>query len=469
MSTVKISVINAVDSRVRNKDHINEIWDLLSYQAGEIFVGKLKIPQYKSFIHRGYGKFATGLVPIVVKKLEKAGHKVEVIKPDYKRLKTDQDFPFLTERLDDYQRHAVMETDKHHRGLIISGTASGKTVMEAAIIDRFNTPRTLLIVPNKDLFYQSARELKRLLSLHKVGLLGDGQREVDQVTVALYQTLVNYKLNGVDKQFDMVLIDEVQTSRSDSYQIILNQLPNIHYRYGFTGTMRIRQPDRYIIQGLIGKPIAIVPEEETTERVAEVKMWMVKFEGNLVWSDKYSDRVVANIWENEARNTLIARAMKYVNSLGLNCLVLVEKYAHAHGIQKACIEADIFAPILWSKSPNKDRETLKETLNRRELMSLIATPAISVGTNIPNIDFLIVGSEVKNWVNLVQKMGRGRRKTASKEILYAMDIMTLLGPRDRNFKKQSMKKRRVYSAKGWLQGVVNFNEFRKELKNEVSV
>jgi len=363
----------------------------------------------------------------------------------------------------------MKDIEQSNRGLIVSGTASGKSVMEAALIDAYNIPRTLVIVPTKDLLYQLGNDLKTLLSLPEVGYLGDSRREVSRVTVALYQTLSNYKLDRVNKQFDMIIIDEVQTSRSDSYQIIMNQLPDIHYRYGFTGTMRMKQPDRYIIQGLVGKPVAIVPEEDTLDRVAEVKMWMVKFEGKMEWRSRYPDRVEINIWDNKDRNMLIATAIEYVNSLGLNCLVLVEKYLQAKGIQKACERLDLFAPILWNRTSNVERETLKSSLNERSLMRLIATPAISVGTNIPNVDFLIVGSEVKSWVNLVQKVGRGRRKTASKQILYGMDIMTLLGELDRNFKKQSMKKRRVYSAKGWLQGVVSFKRFKEELKNAISI
>ena len=464
-----IEIIDAVDSRVRNKKDVELIWDLLCYKAGDRFVGKLKLPIIKSFIHRGSGKFATGLVPIVKRKLEKYGCSVEIKNTNYKKLKLNTDVPDLTVTLDDYQKHVLRDIEKCNRGLIISGTASGKSIMEAALMDMYRTPRTLVIVPTKDLLYQLGKELQRLLSLPKVGYLGDGKREVARVTVALYQTLSNYKLNKVNEQFDMVIIDEVQASRSDSYQIIMNQLPNIHYRYGFTGTMRMKQPDRYIIQGLVGKPIAIVPEEQTHERVAEVKMWMVAFKGEMQWRSKYHDRVEINIWNNKGRNMLIAQAIEYVNSLGLNCLILVEKYIQAKGIQMACEELHLSAPILWNKTPNDKREELKSSLNERSLMRLIATPAISVGTNIPNVDFLIVGSEVKSWVNLVQKVGRGRRKTASKQLLYGMDIMTLLGDMDRNFKKQSMKKRRVYSAKGWLQGVVDFYKFKEELKNAIGI
>jgi len=89
--TVKIEVLNAVSSRVRDKEHVEDLWDLLSYKSGDRYVGKLKFPIYKSFIHRGSGKFATGLVPIVVQKLEKEGYKVEVKNADYKKLKTNPD------------------------------------------------------------------------------------------------------------------------------------------------------------------------------------------------------------------------------------------------------------------------------------------------------------------------------------------------------------------------------------------
>lgn len=462
---LKITVLNAVDCKVEKK-YYDDVWDCLAYPVEVDSFGKRETI-YRSFLDRRGGKFATGLLPIVTHKMKEKGYKVKVEHCFYKNLKPNADIPSLTVTLEPYQRRPLRKVEKHNRGLIIAPTAAGKTIIEAAIISAFGMPKTLVIVPNRDLFYQTAAKFKELLDINKVGLLGDGKREVEDITIALYQTLINYKLDKVNKTFDMLLIDEVQTSRCESYQIILNQLTDIHYRYGFTGTMRLKQPDRYIIQGLLGKPLTVISEGTAGRRVTDVKMYMIRYEGKLEWYSRYHDRVVENIWLNEERNRLIADIVNYfVKDKNMSCLVLVEKHQQADAIRYQIIRHRLTAPILWNKTSNEDRERYKEMLDRKELMCLIATPAISVGSDIPNVECVIIGSEVKHWLSLTQKIGRGRRKTEGKRILYAVDIFSVFGKRDKNFLRQSRQKAKVYRHKGWLQGVYSFDKFKEEMRNE---
>lgn len=106
----------------------------------------------------------------------------------------------------------------------------------------------------------------------------------------------------------------------------------------------------------------------------------------------------------------------------------------------------------------------KNQLDKKKIMCLIATPAVSIGSNIPNIEFLLIASEIKSWLPLTQKIGRGRRRTDKKNVLHAIDIFTSLRG-DWTFRRQSMQKMRFYKKKGWLEGIFTFAEFRKEIKN----
>jgi hypothetical protein len=309
MKTAHIKILDAVDCEVFGDwEAIEDVWEDLSYEVESRALGKNKKVQ-KSFIHRGTGKFPAGLLPIAIRKLEKRGYKVKVQEAEYDEL--EYDFPSMTEKPEDYQLR-VLNKIKMPRGLIISSTGSGKTHMEAGIMSLYGLPRTLVIVTQEPLLYQLQKEFKRLLGIPKVGIVGDGHKDFQRITVALYQTLVRYELDRVDKLFDMVIMDEVQTGRSDSIQIIMNQLKNVHYRYGFTATMRLKQPDRYIIQGLFGKPIAIVPEEQTKKRVTDVKMFMLRFNDKYRNGYSYTERVTQNIWKNNNRNSLIADAVQFI-------------------------------------------------------------------------------------------------------------------------------------------------------------
>jgi superfamily II DNA or RNA helicase len=464
MKTIHIKILDAVYCKVMTKMAVHDVWEDLSYETESRALGNRQTI-YKSFIHRGTGKFPTGLLSIVVRKLEKRGYKVKVEEAEYDEL--EYDFPSLTVKPEDYQVR-VLNKIKKPRGLIISPTGSGKTILEAGIMSLYGLPRTLIIVPQKPLLYQLRKEFKRLLGIPKVGILGDGKRNIQRITVALYQTLVRYELDEVNKLFDMVIVDEVQTGRSESIQIIMNQLTNIHYRYGFTATMRLKQPDRYIIQGLFGKPIAIVPESDTTKRVTDVKLFMLRFSDKFKNGYDYTERVRQNIWENTNRNTLIAEAVQFVvQKKKWSCLILTEKLAQAEAISGKLFLRKIDCPIIWNETPEDKRVKLLNDLDKKNIKCIIGTPAISVGVDIPNLEFLFITSEIKHWLPIVQRIGRGRRKTKGKKILYAADIFSSFGKEGKTFKRQSFKKKKVYEKRGWLQGIFGLKRFKEELNDSL--
>ncbi len=376
--TAKIKTLDAVDCKVMSKMVIHDVWEDLSYTVESRTFGNNREIQ-KSFIHRGTGKFPVGLLPIVERKLSRRGYRVEVQNANYKEL--EYDFPSLVVKPEDYQKK-VLNKIKVPRGLIISPTGSGKTVMEAGIMSLYGLPRTLIVVTQKPLLYQLQKEFAKLLGVpeRQIGMVGDDHRDFKGITVALYQTLVRYELDRVDKLFDMVIMDEVQTGRSDSIQIIMNQLKSVHYRYGFTATMRLKQPDRYIIQGLFGKPIAIVPEDQTKKRVTDVKMYMLRFTDKYRNGYSYTERARQNILENEKRNSLIADAVQFiVQKKKWSCLILTERLVQAEAINRLLALRRIHAPIIWNDTPNEERERLLKDLNKKKIECIIGTTAISVG------------------------------------------------------------------------------------------
>ncbi len=72
--------------------------------------------------------------------------------------------------------------------------------------------------------------------------------------------------------------------------------------------------------------------------------------------------------------------------------------------------------------------------------------------------------EIKHWLAIVQRVGRGRRKTRTKGVLYAADIFSSFGKLDKTFKRQSLKKRKVYKKRGWFQGLYSLEKFKEELR-----
>ena len=133
MKTARIEILNASESRIKSKKLVHEVWELLAYEVESRTFQNTRT-HYKSFIHRGSGKFATGLIPIIKSKLEKNGYNLRISEPERTILEPDADVPSTFAELDEYQSRAINKVNGHPRGLFISGTGSGKTHMELQAI-----------------------------------------------------------------------------------------------------------------------------------------------------------------------------------------------------------------------------------------------------------------------------------------------------------------------------------------------
>jgi superfamily II DNA or RNA helicase len=192
---------------------------------------------------------------------------------------------------------------------------------------------------------------------------------------------------------------------------------------------------------------------------------MLRFSDEYKNGYNYTERVRQNIWENENRNTLIAETVQFiVQEKKWNCLILTEKLVQAEAISRLLSVRDIKCPIIWNKTPEDEKVKLFKDLDKKKIRCMVGTTAISVGVDIPNLEFLFIVSEIKHWLAIVQRVGRGRRKTEGKRILYAADIFSSFGNKDRTFKRQSLKKRKVYKKKNWYQGLYSLGKFKEELR-----
>ena len=146
--------------------------------------------------------------------------------PDYK-LKFDFDF----EALRPYQRDALESACKPRgslrsvgRGIIKMPPRSGKTRTAGAVIATLGV-RTLFVVPSTYLLYQARADLQRVLGV-PVGLVGDNEWTVRDVTVATAQTLTSRRRDGTRahpplpeylallRHADLVIVDECFPART---------------------------------------------------------------------------------------------------------------------------------------------------------------------------------------------------------------------------------------------------------------
>ncbi len=91
------------------------------------------------------------------------------------------------------------------RGTAVLPTGSGKTRLAIAAIARAHVP-TLCLVPTRVLLDQWARAIRELLGFEP-GRLGDGERRIDAVTVATFESAWRH-MHHLGNQFGLLVVDE---------------------------------------------------------------------------------------------------------------------------------------------------------------------------------------------------------------------------------------------------------------------
>lgn len=143
----------------------------------------------KNLFNTRNNTFPTGLLRKAREVLYSLGY--EVILEDTRVKPTG--FPILLKnvKLRDYQEECVKEMCRVGRGLIHAATSSGKTIITSALLANLGV-NSLVIVPTKELLKQTSKEIERFLGI-KVGIIGDGEKDIGKITVATFQSLTTSK------------------------------------------------------------------------------------------------------------------------------------------------------------------------------------------------------------------------------------------------------------------------------------
>jgi len=112
-------------------------------------------------------------------------------------------------KLYNFQKEALVAWLKNNcRGTVVIPTGGGKTFVGLSALYYLHVP-TLVCVTTIELARQWRQALKEKLGIH-AGLLGGGVHEIDDVTVAIYNSAVNH-IEEIKDKFDLVIFDECLT------------------------------------------------------------------------------------------------------------------------------------------------------------------------------------------------------------------------------------------------------------------
>jgi superfamily II DNA or RNA helicase len=330
----------------------------------------------------------------------------------------------------EYQVDGVYEALKNNRKLVISPTASGKSLMIYSVVRYFveRQKDVLIVVPTTSLVEQMYKDFEDYgwdIGSHCHKIYGGKEKQSQsQVIITTWQSI--YKLpKKYFERFDVVVGDEAHQFKSKSLVNIMTKLHNAKYRYGFTGTLDGTQTHKWVLEGLFGPSYKIIATKELIEKgylaQLDIKVLLLKHKPKKF--ETYEEEV-QEIISNSKRNNFIKNLALDLKG---NTLILYTR-VESHGmiihdlINKNCNDGrKVF--FIYGGVETEERERVRQIIESEKDAIIIASyGTFSTGINIKNLHNVIFASPSKSRVRNLQSIGRVLRKSNKKSSATLYDI-----------------------------------------------
>ena len=400
----------------------NKVWD-----------GKIRL--FNPVTKRMYA----GLLPHVKKFCDERDYNLEVSEDyDLDALSTYEANRFieslnlkLTPR--DYQVDAFTHAIKHRRAVLLSPTASGKSLI-IYLLTQYLKKKTLVIVPTVSLVQQMNGDFKDYGyegDCHLITAGVDKESEED-IVISTWQSI--YKMPKTwFKQFDVVIGDEAHLFKAKSLTSIMTKLDSCKYRFGFTGTLDDAQTHRLVLEGLFGGVEKVTTTKELIDAGTladfKVKCIVLQYPDIVKQAhakDKYQDEVDFLV-RNEARNKFIRNLALSLKGNTLLLFNFVEKHGKPlHQEIKNSIDKSIDKrPVYYvsGEVSGSEREEIRHIVETQDNAIIVASfGTFSTGINIKQLNNIIFASPSKSRIRVMQSIGRGLRRSETKTSATLFDI-----------------------------------------------
>lgn len=361
----------------------------------------------------------------------------------------------------DYQIKAFTHCVRNNRALLLSPTASGKSLI-IYLLTRWYNVKTLIIVPTISLVAQLHKDFADYgfesdKYVHQI--MSGAEKHTDcPIVISTWQSIYKMPKQWFE-QFDLVIGDEAHLFKAKSLTTILSNLTDCKYRFGLTGTLDGTQTHKLVLEGLFGTVKKIVTTKELMEsnRLAKltIKALILKHSDTICSQNKnfkYQDEInflVSNFQRNRFIRNLTA-------SLKGNTLLLYQ-FVDKHGKILYDMLKDEDRPVFFIHGGVgvDDREDVRRITEEENNAIIVASyGTFSTGINIRHLHNIIFASPSKSKIRTLQSIGRGLRLGDNKDAATLYDIAD----------DMTYKSRKNFTLDHFLERMKIYNEEKFEYK-----
>jgi len=406
--------------------------------------GKTHLLRYS----RRFGlRLYTGLVPIAARYLRNLGHRVEVIDERRPLNRTvDTPLPWLDDEfvLRPYQEDSVeailsKNPDLPGRGMVSSAVRSGKTVMAGGLIHRTQA-RALFLVHQERQFDQTWRLYSHLFGRDRVGMVGSGYWEPNDVTVGMVQALHPKRKTAEVKRLlqsvDVLVVDECHHLKQAQTWKDLVLKCDARIKVGISATIylsRKKESEKATVwlQALTGPLLYTISTKRLIKMgvLVPATIRLVKVQGPDVVDVDWDQAQKKGIVQHDQRNRIIARIAQRRVRKGRKVLVIARRREHIDRLISEFQEHDLGDLVV-----RIDGRTPKGTRTKRVSQFVDGSKPLLIGSvfqeavDIPQIEDVIVADGGKDRKATIQKLRNLTPHKGKTDRVYVYDMIDLHNP-----------------------------------------
>lgn len=333
-------------------------------------------------------------------------------------------------------------------------TGSGKSFLAALAMEQVQRS-TLILAPTIDLILQWQRNLEETFG-QKVGLLGGGSHEIEEITVATYDS-ARIHAEALGNRFGFLIFDECHHLPSPGYTEMARSYL-APYRLGLTATPNQEEEKLALLAEVLGPVIynrqiqhlsgeflapyrvEMVPVELTEEEWEEYQYHRDLYKAfrdtvptGFGMKSSWSKFVMQASRSVEGREALASfRKQKEISNSASGKLIELAKILRRHSAERILIFthdnktayriASMFLlPLITHETKAKERKEILNNFKKGRWPYLVNSRVLNEGVDVPEAGVAVVLSGTGTVREHVQRLGRILRNQEGKQaVLYEL-------------------------------------------------
>jgi len=303
-------------------------------------------------------------------------------------------------------------------GIIQAPCGWGKTFTGVDIIAR-NNVTTLVMVHTKLLFRQWIEELERQVPGVKIGMVGDGLLDIQDITVGIYKSVYN-NLSSLRDSFSIILVDEAHLCPAELFSTALNNL-NAKIKIGISATPK-RKDGKHVYLVDYFTPFMVTARDPRKLQDPIVMVKRTDFRFPVIDPKRDWSRQLNKLCSNQDYLKTIANTAIQLIGQKRCPLILGERVQMLKDLQ-GMIKDSV---CLIGETDESTRKDVLQNVGGK-YKAVLSTKLFDEGISCHRLDTLILTCPNNNPIKLEQRIGRIIREHPDKQIPMVVDFW-LSGP-----------------------------------------